>query len=143
VRAAKRQHFFKITLIGLTIVMAVLLALGAILGGVFGSASSYAKSAIVYDKAACEQIALEHVHFLEHQLPWMSAFIPYPCPEDEAFEVRHIDAKFYFESDLKSSYYKYRVEIRLQTSAGRKTYEIDVHTKTGYATVHDVKVRSV
>ena len=62
VKEAKHQLIWKRVLAGLLSIVALLVIIGAVLGGVFGSAATYAKDSIVYSKAEAAEIATEFAY---------------------------------------------------------------------------------
>lgn len=134
VRAAKRQYTLKRIVVSAAAFALTLLIIGAILGGVFGSAASYAKKGIVFNKETCSQLAVDYAYtFASNGLT-----LPYSGSKSE-FKVKDIDAKFNFENKIKKSYYVYRVKIYANIGLQARVYEVDVNTKTGMCTIHDVE----
>lgn len=123
IKAAKKQFKAKNLIIALGSICAVLVVIGAILGGVFGYAASCAKKQIVYDKPQCIALAkTELIAFINNS--------PMPLlPINETnLRVDDVDADFHFEADLGDSYYSYKVE--LETPDGTD-YVVNIDTRTG------------
>lgn len=127
VRKAKKKFKWQYIVIPACSIVCVLLIIAAILGGVFGSAASYAKDAVFYKKSACVDIARQKAYEFVSESPNYT-FVTVNGKED--FHVDDVEADFnYNGKDLKSSYYTYIVELEV------KRYdfeiEIEVDTRTG------------
>ena len=98
VKKAKKKFKWRYVVIPALSLICALLAIAAILGGVFGSAASYAKRSVVFGKNDCEVIAREK---LEEVIP--SSILPSLA---STFEVDDVDTEFnYVAHDIKKSYY--------------------------------------
>ena len=127
VKKAKKKFKWRYVVIPALSLICTLLAIAAILGGVFGSAASYAKDAAVYKKAACVDIARQKAYEFVTESPTYS-FVVVNGKED--FQVDDIEPDFnYNGKNIKSSYYAYIIELEV------KRYdfdiEIEVDTRTG------------
>lgn len=121
---------------GLLSIVALLVIIGAVLGGVFGSAATYAKDAIVYSKAEAAEIATE---FAYNDAVNRFGFTG-SVTDFYAESTREIDDRFNFEGDLKSSYYTYKVEVTGWSEDGWEfEYEISVNSKTGSCSVLELE----
>ncbi|MGI6136727.1 MAG: hypothetical protein GX959_05100 [Clostridiales bacterium] len=113
----------------------VLLAIGAILGGVFGSAASYAKKSINYEKSYAETVSVG---------PAKQAIKDRIIGGPTAAQVADIDKivvhKVYADLDvnspLKLSKYYYKVELK---TPGGFEVVIMVDSKTGTVAVDEVE----
>lgn len=136
VKEAKHQLIWKRVLAGLLSIVALLVIIGAVLGGVFGSAATYAKDAIVYSKAEAAEIATE---FAYNDAVNRFGFTG-SVTDFYAESTREIDDRFNFEGDLKSSYYTYKVEVTGWSEDGWELeYEISVNSKTGSCSVLELE----
>ena len=127
VKKAKKKFKWRYVVIPALSLICTLLAIAAILGGVFGSAASYAKDAAVFKKAACVDIARQKAYEFVTESPTYS-FVVVNGKED--FQVDDIEPDFnYNGKNIKSSYYAYIIELEV------KRYdfdiEIEVDTRTG------------
>ena len=125
VKEAKHQLIWKRVLAGLLSIVALLVIIGAVLGGVFGSAATYAKDSIVYSKAEAAEIATEFA---------------YNDAVNRFGFTGSVTDFFNFEGDLKSSYYTYKVEVTGWSEDGWEfEYEISVNSKTGSCSVLELE----
>lgn len=139
VKKAKKKFKWQYIVIPALSIVVVLAVVAAILGGVFGSAASYAKqSATVSSKAECEIIACQKAKELAD-----AGLILAPKTE---FEVDDIDREFnYVAHDIKKSYYSYYVTLEYDaivpnTSAIKEVkVVIEVNTVSGEASLVKVK----
>lgn len=135
VKEAKQQLAWKRVLAGLLSMVVLLVIIGAVLGGVFGSAAVYARDSVVFSKADAAQIATE---FAYNDAVARFGFAG-SISDFYAEPTREIDDKFNFESNLRGSYYTYKVEVTGWTTDGWEyDYEIEVNAKTGSCSVLDL-----
>ena len=138
VKKAKKKFKWRYVVIPALSLICTLLAIAAILGGVFGSAASYAKQSVVFGKYDCEVIAREK---LEEVIP--SSSLPSLA---STFEVDDVDTEFnYVAHDIKKSYYSYYFTFERDKKAYPDDNEvkviIEVNTVTGVATLVKIKDR--
>lgn len=127
VRKAKKKFKWQYIVIPICSIVCVLLVIAAILGGVFGSAASYAKDAAVFKKAACVDIARQNAYEFVTESPTYS-FVVVNGKED--FQVDDIEPDFnYNGKNIKSSYYAYIIELEVKRCDF--DIEIEVDTRTG------------
>ena len=134
IKDAKQHIVWKRVLAGLIAVVVLLVVLGAVLGGVFGSAASYARDNIALHKTEMAAIAEEFAKLDAEKRGYtvVNAFTEPP---------REMEEKFNFETDLKSSYYSYEVEVTLWSDKGHELdYEIVVNSHTGSSYVKELEV---
>ena len=135
VKKAKKKFKWKYIVIPFCSFVCVLAVVAAILGGVFGSAASYAKKSAQYDKSYCINAAKEAAFEFVNDSPYYG-FIAINDKND--FKVDDIDADFnYNGKDLKRSYYTYIVELELKRQDFK--IEIEVDTRNGNCRVNKVK----
>lgn len=138
VKEAKHQLAWKRVLAGLLSVAALLIIIGAVLGGVFGAAASYAKDSMVVGKAAAAKTAEDYA--FEYTLSRYPSFIG-DRSSFIAEPEREIDERFNFEGNLRDSYYTYEIEVEGWSANGFKyEYEISVNSKTGSCVVIDFDI---
>lgn len=107
----------------------ILLSVGAILGGVLGSAASYAKKAIVFDRNyAITQAEITAKEELLREYPDLADDIA-----TLVFKEVHNDLSV--RTPLTNSKYYYKVEFE---SHGGIEIEIHVDSKNGTLSVHDI-----
>lgn len=123
IRGAKKAFKKKNLLIALISVAAALLVIAAILGGVFGSAATYAKQQVEYGDAACTELAKGYLEQFLNDGPLPSVF----HASTDSMKVKDCDADFHFEVPLQDSYYTYRVKIEVNGT----DYKVGVDTRTG------------
>ena len=112
VKEAKHDLVWKRVLAGLIAIAVIVVVIGAVLGGVFGAAAAYGKDNILLDRA--EAIAVYTPDRVITDLP------------------QDVEDKFNFETDLKSSYYSYEVDVTVWTAEGYELdYEVVVNAHTG------------
>lgn len=133
VKAAKKQFKSKYIMIVAVALLTTILVLGAILGGVFGAAASYAKEQIAFSKSDCEVFAKSYLcdwlnsmqDFSNSNITSLpSGTLKYSTDE---MRVKDIDTDFHFEIDLDESYYSYKYEIE----ARGQDYKVNVDTRDG------------
>ena len=133
VRSAKHHLVVKRALAALIAIAVIIVALGAILGGVFGSAASYAKGNMEYSKTDARELASE---FAKNDVLKRGLTAKYT----EADLEREIDEGFNFASNITSSYYSYEVDVKVyaEDESGvwwELEYEILVNSHTGSASL--------
>ncbi len=123
VKKAKKKFKWRYIVIPICSLVCALLVVGAILGGVFGSAASYAKKSALYSKSACIDIAkTKALEFVANStnLTYVNA------TSKDDFKIEDVDADFnYNGKDLKSSYYTYIVELEEKFSDFEIKIEVD------------------
>lgn len=132
IKKIKKAFKWKTAIIALvTTTVFVLVSLGAILGGVFGSAAAYAKKAIRFDRdyaiaqaeiAAIDEITREYPGFIQ---------------DLDTLEVTDIHNDLDVRTPISNSKYYYRVEF--ETSTGLEI-EVHVDSKTGTVEIDDVDI---
>ena len=125
VRSAKHHLVVKRALAALIAIAVIIVALGAILGGVFGSAASYAKGNMEYSKTDARELASE---FAKNDVL------------KRGLTAKHIEADFNFASNITSSYYSYEVDVKVYAEDENGgwwelEYEILVNSHTGSASL--------
>lgn len=131
VKSAKKKFKWRYIVIPALSIVIALMVIAAILGGVFGSAATYAKQSAVYSKYECEIFAREK---LEELMP--SDILPSYA---STFETEDVDREFnYVAHDIKKSYYSYYFTFErdddLYPDADEVKVIIEVNTVTGVAT---------
>lgn len=134
VKEAKHRLILKRVLAGLISVAVIFLALGAVLGGVFGAAASYARDNAVWQKAevivVAEEFAVADAEARDYVVDRVVSDLP-----------RDIDERFNIESNLKDSYYSYKVDVTVWTTDGFELeYEIEVNSHTGSPSLYDLEL---
>ncbi len=138
VKKAKKKFKWRYVVIPAISLICALLVIAAILGGVFGSAATYAHNARAYDKNACEAIAWEKLVEVATENDF-SSYLP-------TFEVDDVDKEFnYVAHDIKQSYYSYFFTFErnddLYLDKTDIKVVIEVNTVTGVATLVKIKNR--
>ncbi len=128
VRKAKKSFKKRYVFIPLCVLLAVIVALGAILGGVFGYAASSANKNIKYKEAQCKAIAIDYVlaHqsydevVFEKQDLWID-----DCEKEFRYNSKNLGASsYYFEITVEGKKfeamfeYELEVELRINTTTG-------------------------
>lgn len=132
VKKAKQQIKTKYVIIPICCIIAIFVAVGAILGGVFGYASSCAKKSMKYSKSDCAMIAKYAV--LEIAQDGNGLGLPFVNSIDD-MQVKKINRDFmYNSSDMKKSYYKYDVKIKVIGCE----FDVEVDTVSGRWRIVDV-----
>lgn len=130
IKKARKQVTLKGAFIILIAVIACLvIAAGAICGGIFGTAVSSAKSAQKIDDAYAEALAETEA----------AAYV-YRVTEEETVDSRITDFDKDLEinsSRLKSSVYVYYIDVQIVTAAGIYEVDIAVNSSTGFTKVVD------
>ena len=134
VKEAKHRLIWKRVLAGLISVVVIFLALGAVLGGVFGAAAFYARDNAVWQKAevivVAEEFAVADAEARDYVVDRVVSDLP-----------RGIDERFNIESNLKDSYYSYKVDVTVWTTDGFELeYEIEVNSHTGSPSLYDLEL---
>ncbi|HQC54904.1 MAG TPA: hypothetical protein PKX91_04175 [Clostridia bacterium] len=115
--------------------IALLLVIGAILGGVFGAAASYAKKNINYEKQYAEVVAVVPAkQAIKDRI--IGGATEKQLADIGKIEVHKVDADLDVNSPLKLS--KYYYEVKLRTPGGFEVV-IVVDSKTGAFAVDEVK----
>ena len=133
VKKAKKKFKWQYVVIPVCSLIGVLMAIAAILGGVFGSAASYAKKAVAFSKAECAALAKDKAYefVTDRSLP---SILGVTSKDD--FVVDDMDREFnYSGSDIKNSYYSWIVELE----AYDFEIKIEVDTRNGNCKVIKVK----
>ena len=126
VREAKRGLWVRRAVAGLVSIAVLLLILGAVLGGVFGAAASYASEGVTVSKAEAAAIATEFAY--------NDAVLRGFTGNDNFMSesTGEIDHRFNIVDDLKSSYYTYEIDVKGYSADGFEyEYEIGVNSRTG------------
>lgn len=134
VKDAKHRMIMRRVLGGLIAVVVIIIALGAILGGVFGSAAAYARDNVVLEKAEAITVAEDYAreHAEKNGFVVSHAFSDLP---------RDVDEDFNFETDLKSSFYSYKVDVTVWTAEGYELdYEVVVNAHTGSPSLKELDI---
>ncbi len=137
VKKAKKSFKMRYIVIPICVVMVVILAVGAILGGVFGFAASSAHKNMTISRDECKQLAKQYV--LDRQRQIFVELEQTTFNADQLYiedDERHFN---YNEHDLSASYYSYEIEVkgRLFVEGGvRKPVveievKVEVNSKTG------------
>ncbi len=137
VKKAKKSFKMRYIVIPLCVVMVVILAVGAILGGVFGFAASSAHKNMTISRDECKQLAKQYV--LDRQRQIFVELEQTTFNADQLYiedDERHFN---YNEHDLSASYYSYEIEVKgrlFVEGGGRKNVveievKVEVNSKTG------------
>lgn len=132
VKKAKKKFKWRYIVIPVCTIVAVLLVVAAILGGVFGYSASCAKDAAVYHKLECVEMARDKAfEFLRDKV----TSLPYKITSADELAIDDIDLEFnYNGKHLDNSYYSYFVEFEFY----QVDIEIEVDTRTGECKVVDI-----
>lgn len=111
VKRAKKSFKTRYIFIPVCVVLVVILAVGAILGGVFGYAATSAKQNMKYSAEQCKQLAIDYI--VQHQ----DILIAEPTTVFDANDlyVEHgdVDRHFHYNGNrLAASYYTYEIEVK-------------------------------
>lgn len=136
VKKAKKKFKWRYVVIPAISLICTLLVVAAILGGVFGSAATYAKQSMIYSKYECEAFAWEK---LKDVMP--TSVMP---TDSSTYEVDDVDKEFnYVAHDIKKSYYSYYFTFErnddLYPDDSEVKVVIEVNTVTGVATLVKIK----
>lgn len=138
VKKAKKKFKLRYIVIPAISIVCVLLVVAAILGGVFGSAATYASKAVAYSKFECKEAAYSHVLTLVE-----NGKLPTPIGE---IEIDDVDREFnYVAHDITKSYYSYYVELEydgaVRSGEGRQEIEVIVEIDTRTLAIMGYKVK--
>ena len=134
VKDAKHRMIMRRVLGGLIAVVVILLALGAILGGVFGSAAAYAKDNVVLERTEAITVAEDYAREHAEKNGFVVSRVFSDLPRD-------VDEDFNFETDLKSSFYSYKVDVTVWTAEGYELdYEVVVNAHTGSPSLKELDI---
>lgn len=139
IKAAKKEFSWRGMLIGLIAMIVLIVAVGIVLGCVFGAAAGYAKESIAITKEASVNYAIEAAYADATNATKYGAAVF--VGENTFFldeQYADIDRKFNIEADLQMSYYTYEVEVKGYDDNGFEwEYKIGVDTRTGNCIVLD------
>lgn len=123
-RAKKRLR--RLIFIPLCVVLCALVAVGTVLGGVFGYAASSANRSAQYDKFECAEIARRTAfNFVQGLSPNPNNSL---LNNIENYRIDDIERNFNYNSQkLSNSFYVYVIEIE----NGMCSFEIEVDTRNG------------
>lgn len=132
VKKAKKKFKWRYIVIPVCTIVAVLLVVAAILGGVFGYSASCAKDAAFYKKNACVEMARDKAfEFLNES---SAPFVAKLNSKDDLI-LEDVDLEFnYNGKHLDNSYYSYYVEFEFYNIE----IEVEVDTRTGDCKVIDI-----
>lgn len=128
VKQAKKSFKWRYIVVPMCVILIGIIAIGAVLGGVFGFAASSAKSAMKYDKNACINIARQYTadnfENLFHSVPAEGGMANY-------MKVEEMDKHFRYNGmQLGKSYYVFEIELEgktlIATSHSVKSVELTV-----------------
>lgn len=139
IKAAKKEFSWRGMLIGLIAMIVLIVAVGVVLGCVFGAAAGYANDSIAVTKEAAVEYA-KAAAYADATDP--SNFGPAVFVGDNTFfldeKYSDIDRKFNIEANLQQSYYTYSIEVKGYDENGFEwEYKIGVDTRTGNCIVLD------
>lgn len=131
VKKAKKSFKKRYVLIPLCVLIAVIVALGAILGGVFGFAASSANKNIKFDQSQCKQLAIDYVFANQLDIPGVTVAF-----EKNDLWIDDCEKEFRYNSkNLGESSYYYKITVEGRKFDGLFKYELEVdlliNTKTG------------
>ncbi len=135
-KKVKKQLKAKYVIIPICVVAFIICAIAAILGGVFGYASSSAKKAMKFSKGECIQIARQYAYDFTKDKNGLN--LPLAGSVDD-FWVKEGDADIdfvYNGNELKKSFYVYVIEVN---TVGCE-FEIRVDTRTGKCDMLDIDI---
>lgn len=138
IKAAKKEFSWRGMLIGLIAMIVLIVAVGVVLGCVFGAAAGYANDSIAVTKEA----AVEYAKAAAYADATDPKFGPAVFVGDNTFfldeKYSDIDRKFNIEANLQQSYYTYSIEVKGYDENGFEwEYKIGVDTRTGNCIVLD------
>lgn len=139
IKAAKKEFSWRGMLIGLIAMIVLIVAVGVVLGCVFGAAAGYANDSIAVTKEAAVEYA-KAAAYADATDP--NKFGPAVFVGDNTFfldeKYSDIDRKFNIEANLQQSYYTYSIEVKGYDENGFEwEYKIGVDTRTGNCIVLD------
>lgn len=127
-KKAKRHFRIKVLIAVTASIIVALLIIAAVLGGVFGSAATYANDKIEYNKQQGLDIAKDAlVEFLAEKGI---------ATDKNEIECEDIDKDFNYEVPIEDSYYTYRYKLEIEECE----YKIEVDSRDGE--VLKIKVKS-
>ncbi len=135
VKQAKKKLKWQYIVLPICFFVCMLAIIAAILGGVFGSAASYAKQSAMYSRSTCVDIAkTKAFEFVSDSANF--SYVNVQSKDD--FVVDDVDADFnYNGKNLKNSYYTYIVELEVESCDFEINIEVD--TRNGDSKVIKVK----
>lgn len=138
VKKAKKKFKLRYIVIPAISIVCVLLVVAAILGGVFGSAATYASKAVEYNKFECKEVAYSHVLTLVE-----NGKLPAPVGE---IEIDDVDREFnYVAHDITKSYYSYYIELEydgaVHSGEGKQEIKVIVEVDTRTLAIMGYKVK--
>ena len=134
VKEAKHDLVWKRVLAGLIAIAVIVVVIGAVLGGVFGAAAAYGKDNILLDRAEAIAVAEEFARSDAASRKYTPDRVITDLPQD-------VEDKFNFETDLKSSYYSYEVDVTVWTAEGYELdYEVMVNAHTGSPSLKELDI---
>lgn len=134
VKEAKHDLVWKRVLAGLIAIAVIVVVIGAVLGGVFGAAAAYGKDNILLDRAEAVAVAEEFARSDAASRKYTPDRVITDLPQD-------VEDKFNFETDLKSSYYSYEVDVTVRTAEGYELdYEVMVNAHTGSPSLKELDI---
>lgn len=132
VKKAKRSFKMHYVIIPVCVLLVIVIAIGAILGGVFGYAASSAKKNMTLTPDGCKQFAIQYV--VAHQSELFSGLDANAFNASQLY-VDDFDRQFcYNDRNLAASYYSYVVEVKGKMFNGIRTVEIEVELRINSAT---------
>lgn len=139
IKAAKKEFSWRGMLIGLIAMIVLIVAVGVVLGCVFGAAAGYANDSIAVTKEEAVEYA-KAAAYADATDP--NKFGPAVFVGDNTFfldeKYSDIDRKFNIEANLQQSYYTYSIEVKGYDENGFEwEYKIGVDTRTGNCIVLD------
>ncbi len=134
VKQAKKSFKKRYILVPVCVLLVIVVALGAILGGVFGYAASSAKKSMNFDLEHCKQQAIAYVLDNQQSLG---------VPQDVSFgngqlRVEDVDRQFHYNAKkLDASYYYYEIDVegRAVISGGIRPYTVELEVELRVNTV--------
>ena len=134
VKEAKHDLVWKRVLAGLIAIAVIVVVIGAVLGGVFGAAAAYGRDNILLDRAEAIAVAEEFARSDAASRKYTPDRVITDLPQD-------VEDKFNFETDLKSSYYSYEVDVTVWTAEGYELdYEVMVNAHTGSPSLKELDI---
>lgn len=136
IKRAKKSFKWRYIFVPICSIVAVVLAIGAILGGVFGFAASSATKQMKFDKNACIKAAKDFAIENQHEIFNVDA----DTFNASNLTIEEVDRHFYYnDRNIGDSYYIYEIEMEASTllsdSFHPKKIEIEikceVDTRTG------------
>ena len=132
VKKAKKSFKMHYVIIPVCVMLVIVLAIGAILGGVFGFAASSAKKNMTLTRDECKQYAIQYV--VDNQSLLFSGLDADAFGTSQLY-VDDFDRQFcYNDRNLAASYYSYVVEVKGKLLQDRRVVEIEVELRINSAT---------